>query len=157
MSTLEYSWCESASLLTQLVVPVERASIRTAAHGRPITLTLWRHDGTGLRIRARMHDIADRIEIGVLDFSLADSADADETFVDLPSSFSGPIQVSRLIIIEAGMTAESGVVLETSDGNRIVVTAGANPYTLAVKGVVDTPHVFEPEYPLNRYSPRPYV
>jgi hypothetical protein len=31
-------------------------------------VTLWRSDGTGLRLYSQMHDVAERREVGVLNF-----------------------------------------------------------------------------------------
>lgn len=157
MSNLRFTWSESGPLATQLTLPFTRASIRALAHGRPISLTLWRSDGSGIRIQSRMHDLGERIEVGVLDFSLVQSLDMGEQVFELPASFSGPIKPAKLVIMEAGVDVESGVVLESIDGQQLIVTAGANPYTLAVKGIVAVPNTFEPEYPLNEYSTFPFA
>ena len=142
-------------MVRELKVPVLRVSVRAATHGRPISVTLWRSDGTGMQIQSAMHDIAERLEVGVLAFSLVDSLLPDELVVELPPAFGGPIKVTKLTIVESGVRAESGILLEASDGSQVVVVAGANPYTLAVRGVVDQPHVFEPEYPLINYMAVP--
>jgi hypothetical protein len=47
---------------------------------------------------------------------------------------------------------ESGVVLSARDGGELVIVAGAFPYSLAILGIGEAPHHFEPEYPLNSYQ-----
>ena len=151
MMDVTFDWRGQAPLASELVVPVCRASVRIAVHGRPISLTLWRGDGSGLRIQSRTHDLTERMEVGVLVFDVVDTPFADERIVELPGTFDGPIEITKLLIAESGTCAESGVVLKGADGSRIVVLAGANPYTIAIEGVVDAPHIFEPEYPVDRY------
>lgn len=157
MRNLNLEWSGRRLLGRELAMPVVKASMRTVAHGRPISVTLWRTDGSGLQIQSVMHDIADRLEVGVLAFRSVDSPLPDERMVDLPPAFVGQISVSKLTITESGVCAESGLTLEASDGSQVVVIAGVNPYTLAVRGVVDQPHVFEPEYPLANYIAVPLV
>ena len=152
MSDLTFGWCGHTSLASELVAPVRRASVRTAAHGRPISLTLWRGDGSGLRIQSRMQDLAERLEVGVLTFDVVDRPFADELVVELPATFNGPIEATKLLIAESGASAESGVVLRGGDDSQIIAMAGANPFTIAVKGVIEGPHVFEPEYPMESYT-----
>jgi hypothetical protein len=55
---------------------------------------------------------------------------------------------------ESGTSAESGVVLSAAD-DQIVIVAGVFPYTLAVDGLLLAPHVFQPEYPMERYLRTP--
>jgi hypothetical protein len=150
MRHIGFGWSEAAPLVDQLAAPIARASIDTATHGRPTALTLWRPNGRGLRIQSKMHDLGPRTEVGVLHFRSVNSADADE--IDVPIAFDAPLKVTKLIIVELGVTAESGVNLESIDGRQIIITAGAMPYSLAVRGLVETPHSFEPEYPLETYT-----
>ena len=152
MSSFEFEWHGSGSLASQLTAGIVRVTVKSAAHGRPIAITLWRLDGTGLRIQSLMRDLAKRTEIGVLDLSLVQSADDGEDGFELPPSFKQPVKTTKLVIRESGSTAESGLAIEASDGQQIVITAGAFPYTLAVEGFVSMPHAFEPEYPLAKYD-----
>ena len=147
-----FTWSESTGLAQRLFKPVKRMSIRTAAHGRPISVTLWHSDGTGLLIQSTMRDVAERREVGVLDFAIAGVAEDDEKNLDIPASFISGVKASKLVINESGKTAESGIVLEASDGQEIVVVAGAYPYSLAVSSLSSMPHGFEPEYPLETYT-----
>jgi hypothetical protein len=96
-----------------------------------------------------MHTIAERSEIGVLAFALVDAAPQDELCVKLDQSFQSRLKVSKLVISDLGVTAESGVVFEAADGVKIVVMAAVFPHTLAVDGILT---LFDPEYPLERYK-----
>lgn len=102
-----------------------------------------------------MQDLAERTEVGVLIFDVVDTPFSDERLVELPAAFEGTIEAAKLLIAESGSCAESGVVLKGGDDSRIVAVAGANPCTLAVEGVIDWPHVFEPEYPIESYVVAP--
>jgi hypothetical protein len=152
VSDLTFVWEGPGPLAAQLTVGVLRASSTTAAHLRPDSVTLWRSDGRGVRIRSRMHDLAERVEVGVLEFSMVGAAEEGEMSTILPTSFIGHLRVTKLVISESGTTAESGIVLKAGDGQEIIITAGAYPYTLAVKGIFSSPHAFEPEYPIEAYK-----
>jgi hypothetical protein len=56
-----------------------------------------------------------------------------------------------MVVSERGILAESGVTLEDIHTERIVIVAGADPHTLAVRLPPIVP-MFEPEYPLDRYQ-----
>jgi len=59
----------------------------------------------------------------------------------------------RLILDEEGTRAECGLALQANNGDQITIVPGAFPYSLAVLGVFEsTPHIFEPEYELDRYT-----
>jgi hypothetical protein len=130
---------------------ITRISIRTAAHGRPIAVTLWQSEAVGTRIESVMHDLAERIEVGVLVATRVSAPFADEVFVDAPSAFNEDMMLTKLFIEVETKRLESGVVLRGRDGCEIVIVAGAFPYSLAVLGIGEAPHRFEPEYPLNSY------
>jgi hypothetical protein len=70
----------------------------------------------------------------------------------LPSAFQDEIAISKLIIHESGTSAESGVILKASNGDEIVIVAGAYPCSLAVYGILSLPNIFKPEYPIDRYT-----
>lgn len=119
-------------------------------------VTLWRTNQTGLTIQSGMHRIAERIEVGVLEFELAHSAvSRGAHFIDLPSSFASHFKVMKLTICEADVEAESGLVLVAADGKELIVVAGVYPYSLAVSDLPSIPQAFEPEYPLDRYTKVP--
>jgi hypothetical protein len=163
MNHLAFAWHDISPLATHLTAAVVRASVTTVAD-RPHLLTLWRADGTGLRLYSRRHDISERVEIGVLEFELVSEEKADtrpsperanrSSFIniDLPTSFDGRDRATKLVISESGTTAESGFILTASNGTEIVIVSGVYPYSLAVKGIGSMPHGFEPEYDLECYE-----
>lgn len=151
MNELLFSWTEATSLTAELSRAIKRFSISFAAHGRPLYVVLWRSDGTGLKIYSEMHDVAEMREVGVLHFGLVLAPLSEETFVDIPPAFDDQLAVTKLTIEESGTVAESGIILTANDGEEMIIVAGANPYLLAVQGVPSTPHLFEPEYPLDQY------
>jgi hypothetical protein len=69
MNYLSFHWSEPTALSAELIKPIAQISLQLDTHGRPMNATLWRTDGTGLRIQAEMHDVAERREVGVLKFS----------------------------------------------------------------------------------------
>jgi hypothetical protein len=152
MNTLAFTWSGSSTLAQQLSQPVIGMSIGTMAHETLISVVLWHSDGKGLQIRSIMHDIAEWVEVGVLDFTLVTTRERDETNIDVPASFGSNVKAYKLVITEAGTTAESGIVLQASDGQEIVIVAGVYPYSLAISSVSFMPHGFEPEYPLDAYA-----
>ncbi len=45
--------------------------------------------------------------------------------------------------------------MRVRNGSEIAIVAGAFPFTIAVKGVVEQPHIFEPEYPMEDFERLP--
>lgn len=131
---------------------IARISIRTAAHCRPIAVTLWQSEKLGTRIESVMHDVAERIEVGVLVATRVSTPFADEVFVEAPSGFNEGMTLTKLFIEVEMNRFESGIVLTGRDGRELVIVAGAFPYSLAILGIGEDPHRFEPEYPLNSYE-----
>jgi hypothetical protein len=99
-----------------------------------------------------MHDIAERTEVGVLEFTLTSRGSSDERTVALPNGMAGPLSTEKLVLHEAGITAESGIGLRSDKGDELIIVAGVYPYTLAIRGTSELPHIFEPEYPLETYA-----
>lgn len=102
-----------------------------------------------------MQELADRIEVGKLVFDVVEAPLSDEMLVDLPKAFSNSIKAMVLSIAESGTVVESGLILEGEEDARIIIVAGANPYTIAMKGVMGLSHIFEPEYPVEDYKVAP--
>jgi hypothetical protein len=153
MTPLSFAWSGPGSLAAELAKPLTGISIETfhPAWG-PSTVKLWRSDGTGLKLFSRMHNVAERLELGVLNFELLLECSSTETVLQISPSFSAGAVASKLVIHEADTTAESGLAITASDGNEIIVVASAGPCYLAVGGVLSSiPHLFEPEYPLDQY------
>jgi hypothetical protein len=125
-------------------------------NGGPGFVTLWRSDGSGLRMYTDMHDVAERREVGVLNFERVFAPHPDEFVESMEATFGGEAEVSKLIIHESGTSAESGVILKAQTGEELVVVAASAPYSLALQGLkLSRPHIFQPEYPLNRYDRLP--
>jgi hypothetical protein len=156
MNNLLFSWQENGSLAEQLARGMESISISLISNEKLIAITLWHGDGSGLRIRSKMHNIAERFEVGVLEFSTIPVSTYDEIKVILPGSFRGDLKLKKMIIVDSGIIAEAGVLFEGSDMAEIVVVAGADPYTLAVRlpPLVAAPSLpaFQPEYPIALYK-----
>jgi hypothetical protein len=151
MNSLPFVWEESTSFGDELSGPVKQVFLEFGPHGWPMFVTFWRFDETGLRLHSEMHDVAERIEVGVLSFSRISTPPVDKTIVDAASAFSREITAFKLVIEESDTIAESGVVLKAGS-DEIVVVASARPCMLAVSGVsLPAPHMFEPEYPIDRY------
>jgi hypothetical protein len=152
MSSLSFGWKERESLAGELARPITRLSIEFAFHGRPVYVTLWRPDETGLLIHSDMQDVAERREVGVLQFSRVYEEETQEIVIELPSVFRGSLSVSKLAIEESGMECESGIILRSISGDAIVIVAGVQPYSIAVRGVTWPKYTFEPEFPIEQYS-----
>jgi hypothetical protein len=152
MNYLRFHWSEPTALSAELMKPIAQISVQLDTHGRPMNATLWRTDGTGLRIQAEMHDVAERREVGILKFNYASFPSEDEKIVDVRSRFGPKLVVSKVIIDESGTSAESGIVIKSMAGHEILIVVAAMPYFLAVTGNLKGPHVFEPEYPVKCYK-----
>ncbi len=127
MNNLLFVWDYATPLSAELSKPIKRVSIEFAIPKiGPNSVALWRSDGTGLRLRTEMHDVAVKRELGVLNFEHVSGLRPGETLVEI-ASFQDRIVVSKLLIHESGTTAESGVVLKASSGCEIVIVAGAYP------------------------------
>jgi hypothetical protein len=149
MKILPFEWSEAGSLKAALLAPISRASLKEFAH-RPNVLTLWRIDGSGLRVRSSMHQINGRLEIGVLQFDFESEMPADLVVVTFKAPLK-PRRVRKLVISESGVEAESGIVLECEDQNELTIVAGTYPYTLGINGLFESAHAFETEYAIDKY------
>jgi hypothetical protein len=150
MKTLPFEWAEAGSLKAALLAPISRATLKEFAH-RPNVLTLWRTDGSRLRVRSTMHEISERIEIGVLQFDLESETPTDLVEVTFKVPLK-PSRIRKLVISESGVQAESGIVLECEDQNEITIVAGTYPYTLGINGLFESEYAFETEYAVDKYT-----
>ncbi|MDN7602439.1 hypothetical protein [Burkholderia gladioli] len=153
MKHLNFALHHINSLRKEFSSGFTRLSLAFAVHGKPISVTLWRSDGTGLQVQCRMHDVFDRVEYGVLEFERALGNGDGETFIDLPDDLrlAPGSTVAKLILTDDGVMCESGFAVIGSQGSELIVVAGAYPYTLAVS-VAGLPEPFEPEFPLDKYD-----
>jgi hypothetical protein len=152
MNRSSFGWVGSGLLRDELCRPIERIS---ALFVHPVwrgasAVTLWRRDGSGLRIFTEMFDVAPKLEVGVLNFETVVSPAPGEQFVDLNSRFRDDLKVSKLCITESGISAESGIVIKGKD--EIAIVAGGFPLTLALRGVEFDSPASAPEYPWEEYQ-----
>jgi len=116
----------------------------------PRSITLWSSDKAGVRIRSRMHDLNDRHEIGVLDFTRVETFAPDERRI--AHTFHGNrCEFKKLIINDMGVSAESGIALLLNGSGEIVIVAGAFPHSLAINGLRGWDFKFDPEYSMEEY------
>jgi hypothetical protein len=149
---LSFAWAGPTPLAAELRRPIKQVSLEfPIPNTGPNSVTLWRSVEEGLRLCTEMRDVAERMEVGVLNFEQVSSHRPDERIADVASAFHSEIAVSKLIVHESGTSAESGLILKASNGDEIVIVAGAYPYSLAVHGVPPMPHIFEPEYQIGHY------
>lgn len=152
MNNLSFVWPGPTPIAAELSKPIEKVSVEFAIpNNGPRFVTLWRSDGSGLRLFTEMHDVAERREVGVLNFEEVLAPRPDETIGDVASAFQGEIVASKLVIHESGAIAESGVILKASSGDEIVIVAGVYPYSLAIRGALSALNIFHPEYPIDAY------
>jgi len=115
------------------------------------TLTVWLTSGEGFRLTSCMHDLADGIEVGILNVELVLHPVPDETSVDLPWSFRNGGSISKLLIEQRVIRAESGLLLRSRDGDEIVILPATSPHRLYLAGVDTAALQAMPEYSLTRY------
>ena len=130
---------------------ISRVSIQADPNGLPFAVTLWHNSTAGTLIESAMHDLAERIEVGVLSATRVDAPAEKDVFIEVPSEFSGHLKLTKLLIDVQSRRLESGIVLTSQSGRELVVVAGAYPYSLAIHGLGDAHYRFEPEYPLDNY------
>lgn len=147
MIDISFVWEGKGDLHKALYSPIQRASL-TMLMDRPSALFLWHADGSYLRIANQMHDLANRVEVGSLAFGDKGPSDKAEFEVDICVN---PLRVEKLILLERNVCVESGVAIELAATRELIVVPGAYPYTLAVDGLFEGPHAFEPEYQMSRY------
>ncbi len=153
MNHLPFAWTGQIPLAAELGKPIERISIELGfgSVGRPQAVTLWRPDSTGLQICSEMHDIAERLEVGVLSFSPISTHTDAAQFANAPASFKSNFEVFKMVIDESDTTAESGLVIRAVDGHELIVVASASPCYLWTSGVFVMENNHIPEYPLDQY------
>lgn len=148
---ITFEWSGSGSLSSTLLKPIVRVSMLEVAQ-RPNILMLHRAHGSSIRIYSKMHDIGPQIEVGTLVFCSSTELTNGVVDLDLSDAPLNPLHVSRLRIEESDVQIDSGVIIECEDNRRVIIVAGAYPYSLAIDGLFSRSHVFEPEYPIEKYQ-----
>jgi hypothetical protein len=153
MKSLHFDWQEEASLVDLLSRRVDRLVVEMVTYiNRPVSVRLIHDRTVVLDIRSRRHDVAERIEVGVLQFRRMDQ-DRSDLIIDVPATFGSITAIEKLVIVEQEFTAESGVAPKNGRGEEIVIVAGVCPYTLALQNPWDSRLLeFRPEYRLERYN-----
>jgi hypothetical protein len=151
MDTIPFGWGETESLGSELAKPISSLSIEST-NGRLVYVTLWRPDGTGLLVHSEMHDVAERREVGILQFGRVHEIEPQESVVEVPAAFRQHLSVKKFVIRESEVDCASGVVFQAYSGEEIIILAGVAIYSLAVHGVTWPGYTFQPEYSLEQYS-----
>lgn len=135
-----------------------RYGFRTAQHHRATDFFLLRADETGFRFSIVMTDLAERLEVGVLNVEAVKEDYAPQVERDLPEELAEQqLHVERLVLSTEYGDVDSGLVLTSPHRGEIVIVAGAYPYTIEVSAEprIETPYGFEPEYAVDRYRRAP--
>jgi hypothetical protein len=144
---IPFIWEGQGDFHAALYRPIQRVAL-TMLVGRPSVLYFGHPDGSWLRIANQMHDLADRREVGSL--ALGDGAPPQAPEFEVQVS-AIPLRVDKLILVERNVRIEAGIAIQLTATRELRVLPGAYPYTLAIEGLWDQPHVFEPEYPTSEY------
>jgi len=125
------------SLGTLFAGVLERFSLLEDHHGECSQVTLWfRSRDAGVAVSSEMHDVADRLAVGVLDIKNVYS-DPDSSFVAFPKEGTPRIQslvpalevkaLWKLSISENEAECESGLRLLLSDETELSILPSAFP------------------------------
>jgi len=157
MDAFAFRWQGTETLATILKKPIRAASLQM--HGvMPGTLTLWHADGSWLDIWCQMVDLDDRREVGILAFELSRTEPTYDRIVFFNDPTLEISKVHRLTIDEgrtveeSGIAAEAGVLLDTKSHGTIRIVGSSFPCAIAIDGLFDIPHIFEPEYEISAYT-----
>lgn len=115
------------------------------------SVTFWRSKDAGMKIASTMHDIGERLEVGVLRIEVVDwRPEYMQVTRPLPSEFCGSIEVEKLVGCHGSIEFESGLLLRSAKGNVIALVAAAHPYMIALSGLLEQ-KFWVPEYDLDFY------
>jgi hypothetical protein len=149
---LKFDWHEKLELSKELMLPIESISVGIDAYGKIYSATLWRHDKSGIRITSQVHAIAEQVELSTLKFEhVANDSLKGRLLFDLGGEYTTIVSASKLVIEDAGIAAEAGVLLAAYSGSHLVFLPDSFPFSLAVKGIPGFEHGFCPEWPLENY------
>ena len=127
-------------------------SLGPEIHTRFNEITLWHTKWEGVRISSQMHDVAERLEVGVLHFEKISTLDSHAKVFDFDPQLR-PHHGVTMIIREAGISLESGVKLFFQNGQELLVLPADFPCALAVSGSCLPGINSTPEYKVEDYEP----
>jgi hypothetical protein len=153
VSDYPFEWKGPGFLVDALKRPLESISLMLDKHGKVETVAFWADRANGVRVHSNMHDVAERVEVGVLSFELTSQTAEGEQLVQFDHLLT-PYLVSKLTVLESGKVLESGLDLRFSDGQEFLVVPSDFPCFLAVKAKgIDLPKTLpNTEYSLDRYD-----
>jgi hypothetical protein len=102
-------------------------------------------------IFSRMHDVAERLEVGVLNFRSVTDLDEDAISVDFRPQLV-PYRGCKLVVEEAETRLESGLKLYFQNGQDLLILPAAFPLHLAVSGSCIQDRNTTSEYPIENYE-----
>jgi hypothetical protein len=153
MKNLLFIWRERSSLVECLRQPFNRLSVKLDVIQRPMAVQLCHGQATPLEIRSKMFAVAQRTEVGVLEFSTNETQFDNELGVDIVDSWGAVVAIEKLVIETHEVRAESGLAFKNVRNEEIVIVSGAQPYGLAIKVPWEaTLPKFSPEYSLDEYQ-----
>ncbi|AJP58941.2 hypothetical protein UC34_22365 [Pandoraea vervacti] len=151
LERLKFTWHGIGALVNEFEKGFTGISFEFAAHGKPVSVTLWRADRTGIEVTSKMHDTDERAEYGTLEFAPSNRRVADEAFVSLSCDLGAQPFVEMLVLKDGDVVCESGFTIRGGNGSALFVVAGVYPYTLAVR-VTGYMGPFDPAFPIERYE-----
>ena len=131
--------------------PVCRISLFEDSYGKCANLTLWHSNDRGLCVFSRMHDVAERLEVGVLNFRSVTTIDEGAISVDFEPLLV-PYRGCKLVVEEAETRLESGLKLYFQNGQDLLILPADFPLFLAVSGSCIQDRYTTSEYPLKDYE-----
>jgi len=117
-----------------------------------ISIIIWYGDIGGVEISSSMVDIEDRVEVGVLVLRYVRSHSGYHPVI-MPSSFREKVDFKRMIINVSNCMIDSGLIIESENGDKIFIMAASMPYTLTINAPISNISCeFSPEYPIEKYT-----
>jgi hypothetical protein len=153
VSDFPFDWKGRGPLVDVLKQPLKAVSLMLDSHGMVESVAFWSDQAEGVRVHSEMHDLAIKVEVGVLSFEVAHEMEDGEHLIPFASVLT-PSKISKLLISESGKVIESGLGLQFSPEQEILVLPSDFPCFLAlrVKGI-NLPHTLPNlEYQLERYE-----
>ena len=156
MSYFSFIWTEPVSPETVSRWPLSKISVQLGVAERPIGITFWNPAGLGLQIWSEIEDIAERIEVGVLAFSLVSESEPDEIFTDVEISLYESKYLKSWLLKSQARNVNQAYVSRPLMDERSSSSPASIPIHWQSEGVISIPYVFEPEYDPHKYDHCPF-